>query len=250
MLGKFIVSKNHVVSNKAQKITSKDLWYTPYLIGVCIVLMLALIGADFWLSFAALNELALSTGYDVNQAFVWPLTIDTGLLMVTILVFTATLNKWSKALKVYAWVLLATFSLLTIAGNALSAGVITQTFDVNLAVKLFVHLTPPVFYVALTELLRLTFANIVTDNVQAIKTEIKEAKKAEKQQQKLTPQEERQQYILNALRAGRNIIFTELGEELNTTRQTISRDVNELVNEGVISKNGDGNYHLTGEVTQ
>ena len=230
------------------KVTAKNLWYTKWLVGLVIVLMIGLITADFWLSFDALRDLALTTGYNVSQAFVWPLTVDASLLMVTILVFTATLNKWSRGLKIYSWVLLATFCLLTVAGNALSAGVMSQTFDVKLAVKLFVHLCPPVFYIALTELLRLTFSNIVSDNVQTVKALTKETEKRKFRTEKLTPQEHRQQYIINALRAGRNIIFTELGEELNTTRQTVSRDVNDLVNDGVISKNGDG-YHLVGEVT-
>lgn len=232
----------------SRKITGKDLWYTPWLIGLVIILMAGLIAADFWLSFSALRNLAGGTGYTAAQAFVWPLTIDAALLMCTLLVFTAELNKWSVGLRRYAYVLLVTLCLLTVAGNALSAGLLTTPMSVNLAVKLFVHLCPPVLYIALCELLRGTFANIVSDNVQTVVTRQKEAARVNRGPRDLTPQEQRQQYIVNAIRAGREIVFTDLGEELNASRQTISKDVNALVTEGVISKNGDG-YSLNGGVT-
>lgn len=97
----------------------------------------------FWLSFTALRDLADRSGVPTSQSWVWPLIVDGLVLVATVAVVALKQHRW------YAWSLLATGAVISLAGNTLHA---TYTGDLPLAVRILVAAVPPLSLLAVTHL--------------------------------------------------------------------------------------------------
>lgn len=97
----------------------------------------------FWLSFTALRDLADRSGVPASQSWVWPLIVDGLVLVATVAVVALDEHRW------YAWSLLATGAVISLAGNTLHA---TYTGDLPLAVRVLVAAVPPLSLLAVTHL--------------------------------------------------------------------------------------------------
>lgn len=82
----------------------------------CTVAIIAVL--SFTLSYAALYEMALSNGYSVALAMIWPLLIDAPLVVFSLATVNAYLHNEST---VKQWSLVGVYTLLTIFFNALHA---------------------------------------------------------------------------------------------------------------------------------
>lgn len=250
MLGDSIITKSPQQDNKIsmlsaiqEKLTSR-LWYKPIVLTAMLTLMVIVASIDFWLSFSTLTELGSYGKWDVNQSRGFAVSIDSVLLAATLGIFASEMYSWRKRAKVYMWVMLSLSSVLTLVGNGLTPYLTAQLFELNTIVNIAIHIIPPLLYIMLVEGLRVVLSEIFTVDTKIVKQEKREAKKLTA---KLTPQEKRQQYIINLIQQGKELVYVDLAKQLNTSRQTISKDVSTLEDEGVIFKNGDG-YKLTGGV--
>ncbi|OZF28234.1 hypothetical protein CH296_18960 [Rhodococcus sp. 14-2496-1d] len=97
----------------------------------------------FWLSFTALRDLADRSGVPTSQSWVWPLIVDGLVLVATVAVVALHEHRW------YAWSLLATGAVISLAGNTLHA---TYTGDLPIAVRVLVAAVPPLSLLAVTHL--------------------------------------------------------------------------------------------------
>ncbi|MGB7239961.1 MAG: DUF2637 domain-containing protein [Rhodococcus sp. (in: high G+C Gram-positive bacteria)] len=97
----------------------------------------------FWLSFTALQDLALRSNVPSSQAWVWPLIVDGLVLVATVAVVALDRHRW------YAWSLLGAGAALSLAGNTLHA---TYTGELPVAVRILVAAVPPLSLLAVTHL--------------------------------------------------------------------------------------------------
>lgn len=111
---------------------------------------IAIAAAAFTLSYAALTELAATAGISTTLAWLWPLVVDGAILISTLAVVELRNNR------TYAWTLLATGTLISLAGNAAHA-----VYDGPLPtlVKVGVASVPPLAIVASTHLTVLLVRN-------------------------------------------------------------------------------------------
>ncbi|WP_052067994.1 DUF2637 domain-containing protein [Rhodococcoides fascians] len=110
---------------------------------VSIVGTVAIALGAFWLSFTALQDLALRSNVPPSQAWVWPLIVDGLVLVATVAVVALKEHRW------YAWSLLAAGAALSLAGNTLHA---TYTGELPVAVRILVAAVPPLCLLAVTHL--------------------------------------------------------------------------------------------------
>ncbi|OZF47595.1 DUF2637 domain-containing protein [Rhodococcus sp. 14-2470-1a] len=97
----------------------------------------------FWLSFTALQDLALRSHVPPSQAWVWPLIVDGLVVVATVAVVALREHRW------YAWSLLAAGATLSLACNMLHA---TYAGELPVAVRILVASVPPLCLLAVTHL--------------------------------------------------------------------------------------------------
>lgn len=102
----------------------------------------------FWLSFAALADLAGRAGVPSGQTWVWPLVVDGLIVVSTVAVFA--LRGYARTLTAYPWALLAGGVVVSVAANGVHAAL--NITDVPTAVAVIVASVPPVALVASTHL--------------------------------------------------------------------------------------------------
>ncbi|OZE92130.1 DUF2637 domain-containing protein [Rhodococcus sp. 15-2388-1-1a] len=103
----------------------------------------AIAAGAFWLSFTALQDLAVRSGVPASQAWVWPLIVDGLVLVATVAVVALDEHRW------YAWSLLGAGAALSLAGNGLHA---TYAGELPVAVRILVAAVPPLCLLAVTHL--------------------------------------------------------------------------------------------------
>ncbi|MDR2929892.1 MAG: DUF2637 domain-containing protein [Propionibacteriaceae bacterium] len=122
---------------------SKQRW----VVGVGVAGTVFIAAGAFWLSFAALERLAIKAGIDPTQAWAWPLIVD-GLIVaatVAVVALTGQRSRW------YAWLLLAGAALVSVSANALQA-VMPDSDSVPPVVAAIVASVPPLVLLAVTHL--------------------------------------------------------------------------------------------------
>ncbi|OZF00614.1 hypothetical protein CH300_20270 [Rhodococcus sp. 15-1154-1] len=110
---------------------------------VSIVGTVAIALGAFWLSFTALQDLAVRSHVPASQAWVWPLIVDGLVLVATVAVVALSEHRW------YAWSLLGAGAALSLSGNTLHA---TYTGELPVAVRILVAAVPPLCLLAVTHL--------------------------------------------------------------------------------------------------
>ena len=111
-------------------------WLTAIMVAIIAVL-------SFTLSYAALYEMALSNGYPVALAYIWPLLIDEPLVVFSLATVNSYLHNEST---VKQWILVGIYTLLTIFFNALHAPTTGDIIPVSVApiLPLIVAIIAPV----------------------------------------------------------------------------------------------------------
>lgn len=104
------------------------------------VVILVAVGAAV-LSFGALTDLAIAAGISFRIAWIWAVVIDGFILVATLAAF-ALKDRDGKG-KIYAWVTLATFVILSIIGNAWHAAIMTDGYILPLEAAIAVTAIPP-----------------------------------------------------------------------------------------------------------
>ena len=101
-------------------------WLTAVTVAIIAVL-------SFTLSYAALYEMALSNGYPVALAYIWPLLIDAPLVVFSLATVNSYLHNEST---VKQWILVGVYTLLTIFFNALHAPTINDVIPGSIVATL------------------------------------------------------------------------------------------------------------------
>lgn len=114
---------------------SKLLHYTTR-----IIVVLVAVGAAI-LSFDALTALAFASGIRVEFAWIWAVLIDGFIFVATLAAFA--FRERTGFAKYYTWIVLGTFVLLSIIGNAWHAAIVENTTALPLWVKVSVTAIPP-----------------------------------------------------------------------------------------------------------
>ncbi|MGC3021906.1 MULTISPECIES: DUF2637 domain-containing protein [unclassified Brevibacterium] len=104
-------------------------------------------GGAFWLSFVALADLAVRSGIDAGQAWIWPLLVD-GLIVVATVAVVA-LDRHRSAW--YPWALLIAGALVSVTANAAHA-IVAATASVPGLLAATVAAVPPLVLLASTHL--------------------------------------------------------------------------------------------------
>lgn len=145
-----------------------------------LLTVLIAVGA-FVLSFAALTELAEASGIPRSLSWVWALSVDGFILINTIAAFSLQDKGGSR---IYAWIILGLFVLLSIFGNAWHAVLATTDFTLPLPVAVLVTAIPPLTLFLSIHLLILM--------VQPSEKQKVEAEKVAKRRERLNAVEERE----------------------------------------------------------
>ena len=100
-------------------------------------LVLFLAGSAFWLSFDALQSLAVAAGISESRSWLYPAIIDGSIIIFSLSVLRANLNRETV---LYPWVLVSVFTLLSIVLNIIHAqtGLLAQFMAAIPPVALFV----------------------------------------------------------------------------------------------------------------
>lgn len=93
------------------------------------------------LSFDALTELAVAAGVPAELGWVWAVVIDGFILVATLAAFA--LKDREGGSKIYAWVTLTIFVILSIVGNAWHAAIVTEDYVLPLEAAVVVTAIPP-----------------------------------------------------------------------------------------------------------
>lgn len=104
-------------------------------------------GGAFWLSFVALADLAVRSGIDAGQAWIWPLLVD-GLIVVatvTVVALDGHRSAW------YPWALLIAGAGMSVTANAAHA-IVAATASVPALLAAIVAAVPPLVLLASTHL--------------------------------------------------------------------------------------------------
>lgn len=125
--------------------TANGWWRWPAAIAVTGTVLIGL-GA-FWLSFTALADLAARSGIPPGRAWVWPLLVDGLIVVATIAVFA--LDQLTGGW--YAWTLLISGALVSVAANILHAFVAADA-TVPAVLAAVVAAVPPLVLLASTHL--------------------------------------------------------------------------------------------------
>ncbi|AZT94741.1 MAG: DUF2637 domain-containing protein [Brevibacterium aurantiacum] len=104
-------------------------------------------GGAFWLSFVALADLAVRSGIDARQAWIWPLLVD-GLIVVATVAVVA-LDGHRSAW--YPWALLIAGAGMSVTANAAHA-IVAATASVPALLAAIVAAVPPLVLLASTHL--------------------------------------------------------------------------------------------------
>lgn len=104
-------------------------------------------GGAFWLSFVALADLAVRSGIDAGQAWIWPLLVD-GLIVVATVAVVA-LDGHRSAW--YPWALLIAGAGMSVTANAAHA-IVAATASVPALLAAIVATVPPLVLLASTHL--------------------------------------------------------------------------------------------------
>lgn len=117
---------------------------TPFPLLIARVGTAGIAAGAFWLSFTALEDLAVRSGVPASQAWVWPLIVDGLVLVATVAIDGLKSHRW------YAWSLLAAGAVLSLTANALHA---TYTGELPIAVRILVGSVPALCLLASVHLM-------------------------------------------------------------------------------------------------
>jgi len=114
--------------------------------GVAIAGTVLIAMGAFSLSFTALTHLALDAGIGPKQAWEWPVIVDGVIVVATVAVVALRRQKGSA----YAWMLLFSGALVSVAANAVQAGLPDHMMPRSMAAA--VAAVPPIVLLAITHL--------------------------------------------------------------------------------------------------
>lgn len=118
------------------------------ILGASLILLAA---ASMYLSWGALYEFALASGFPPERAIVFPVILD--IVVVVSMVLAITVAEGKR----YAWVTLSLFGFATVAGNALHVTTLPATaIMVSLPVAIIASAIPPVALLMVTHLAAVT----------------------------------------------------------------------------------------------
>lgn len=177
---------------------------------VIILVSLIAIGS-FVLSFSALSDFAARNGAPTNLAWIWPLIVDVAVVVCTLVVLVAELNKWSPKFPVG---LVVAYGIVTLVGNLWHAPASYAGW--------FVALLPPATLIAMTELLRVVTKNTLVVGMTTSATTSMSGFDTDDNCQL----SERQQHVLELVQAGKE--KDEIAKTLSVSVRTIERDIKSL----------------------
>ena len=232
--------------NKQLKIIQ---WATALL--VAIVATIA-----FVLSYNALWDTALSSPVIPDDlAWLWPLILDLSLVTFSLLVVNAKLQNESTR---WGWTLVGVYTMATVIFNIVHASpelvqeyqtIVNWTIAVMAPIGLFFAFESLMGQLGRT-VKRVGVVTSIEELIQQETTLASEVKKLQGQAEALrskittlTPPSDKEQGKIDLLalfQKNPDLTYTEAGEKLNRTRQTIGGYSKELIEEGRLYKNGNG----------
>jgi len=239
---------------------------------VAFAVALIALGSFAW-SFMALRALAADNGAPGSLGWIWPLIVDTSMLIYTAAILVAQLQQRAAKLPTALTIF---YAVVTITGNILHAP--------PSALGWFVAALPPLSLIFGAEMLRTMSHHIILQRgavagLQALRAELnttqteldtltrhrdklagelgalkaeKSALTFEENQGKLTSdvdtlnagkldaKQARLDTLLDFLNGNPQANFTEAAQVVNVTRQTVGKYVNELTEAGTLHRNGNG----------
>jgi hypothetical protein len=118
------------------------------ILGTALILLAA---ASIYLSWGALYEFALASGFPPERAIVFPIVLD------VVTVCSALLAIFVREGRVFSWVVLVLFGFATVAGNALHVTTLDQTvIGVPLVVAICAASIPPLALILTVHLAAMT----------------------------------------------------------------------------------------------
>lgn len=197
--------------------------YTKSMIVATFILMLAIGGIGFWLSYEALKNVAQSYGKPGLLGLAWPLIIDLPIIAFSLAgIIAQTIGKSPYLPRA----IVALMTAVTVAYNWFHAYDVTAS-TVDNVVTVSVAVAAPLMYLAAFEV-----SLWLIDAIMGRGTVTTPAPQSDKAQ--------RQAALLSHLRVNPDATLTDAAQVVGVSRQTVGKYVNELTATGALHSNGNG----------